>query len=82
MIIWFYNTPGNSVLIAGLFHASFNTTVNILNDNLPAPAGTFVLIGTAVAVLAATLLVVLTTEHGLSTTATPTRFPGRPPEIR
>ena len=60
LIIWFYNSTGNSVLIAGLFHASFNTTVNTFNDYLPAPAGTSVLIGTAVAVLAAALLVVLT----------------------
>jgi uncharacterized protein len=60
LIIWFYNSTRNSVLIAGLFHASFNTTVNTFNDYLPAPAGTSVLIGTAVAVLTATVLVVLT----------------------
>jgi membrane protease YdiL (CAAX protease family) len=60
LIIWFYNAAGSSVLIAGLFHASFNTTVNTFNDYLPAPQGTSVLVGTAVAVLAAVVSVVLT----------------------
>jgi hypothetical protein len=57
------------------FHASFNTTVNTFNDYLPAAAGTSVLIGTAVAVLAATVLVVLTRAR-LEYHPTPTRFPG------
>lgn len=60
LIIWFYNAAGNSVLIAGLFHASFNTTVNTFNDYLPAAAGTSVLIGTAVATLTATAILALT----------------------
>jgi membrane protease YdiL (CAAX protease family) len=72
LIIWFYNATGNSVLVAGLFHASFNTTVNTINDYLPAPDGTSVLIGTAIAVLAATVLVALTRA----------RLAGRPAGIR
>ena len=77
LIIWFYNSTGNSVLIAGLFHAGFNTTVNTFNDYLPATAGTSVLIGTAVAVLAAAVLLVLTRAR-LAYRPTPTRPPGGP----
>jgi hypothetical protein len=48
------------VLIAGLFHASFNSTVNAFGDYIPAPTGTSVLIGTGVAALSAVLIIVLT----------------------
>lgn len=80
LIIWFYNTSGNSVLIAGLFHASFNATVNTFNDYLPAPKGTSVLIGTAIAVLAATVLVVLT--KGRLAYHPPPPLPSEPAGIR
>ena len=60
LIIWFYNASGSSVLIAGLFHSSFNTTVNTYDDYLPGPKGTSVLLGTAVAILAAVLVLLVT----------------------
>jgi membrane protease YdiL (CAAX protease family) len=59
LIIWFYNSTGSSVLIAGLFHASFNSTVNTFGEYIPGPPGTAVLIGTGVATLAAVLIIVL-----------------------
>ncbi|MEP6665064.1 MAG: CPBP family intramembrane glutamic endopeptidase [Nocardioidaceae bacterium] len=60
LIIWFYNGSGSSVLIAGLFHSSFNATVNTYDDYIPGPEGTSVLLGTLVAILAAVLVLLVT----------------------
>lgn len=54
---------------------AYNTTVNTFNDNLPAEAGTCVLIGTAVAFLAAAALLVPTRAR-LAYRPTPTQPPG------
>jgi hypothetical protein len=39
VIMWLYNTTGRSVLLVGLFHASFNATVAGGGEFIPGPAG-------------------------------------------
>ena len=60
VIMWLYNTTGRSVLLVGLFHASFNATVAGGREFIPGPAGTALVIATGVIVLAAVALVVAT----------------------
>ena len=60
VIMWLYNTTGRSVLLVGLFHASFNATVAGGGEFIPGPTGTALVIATGVIVLAAVGLVVAT----------------------
>jgi hypothetical protein len=60
VIMWLYNTTGRSVLLVGLFHASFNATVAGGGEFIPGPAGTSLVIATGIIVVAAVALVVAT----------------------
>ena len=60
VIMWLYNTTGRSVLLVGLFHATFNATLVGGEEFIPGPAGTSLVIATGVIVLAAVALVVAT----------------------
>lgn len=60
VIMWLYNTTGRSVLLVGLFHATFNATLVGGEEFIPGPAGTTLVIATGVIVLAAVALVVVT----------------------
>ena len=60
VIMWLYNTTGRSVLLVGLFHASFNATVAGGGEFIPGPAGTTLVIATGIIVVAAVALVMAT----------------------
>jgi membrane protease YdiL (CAAX protease family) len=60
VIMWLYNTTGRSVLLVGLFHATFNATLVGGEEFIPGPAGTALVIATGVIVVAAVALVVAT----------------------
>jgi membrane protease YdiL (CAAX protease family) len=60
VIMWLYNTTGRSVLLVGLFHASFNATVAGGGEFIPGPDGTTLVIATGIIVVAAVGLVVAT----------------------
>jgi uncharacterized protein len=60
VIMWLYNTTGRSVLLVGLFHASFNATLVGGGEFIPGPVGTALVIATGVIILAAVGLVVAT----------------------
>lgn len=60
VIMWLYNTTGRSVLLVGLFHATFNATLVGGEEFIPGPAGTTLVIATGVIVVAAVALVVAT----------------------
>ena len=60
VIMWLYNTTGRSVLLVGLFHASFNATVAGGGEFIPGPAGTTLVIATGIIALAAVALVIAT----------------------
>ena len=59
-IMWLYNTTGRSVLLVGLFHATFNATLVGGEEFIPGPAGTTLVIATGIIVVAAVGLVVAT----------------------
>ena len=62
-MMWLYNRSGASVLIAGLFHASFNTTVSRLgHEFLPDPDEGF-WIATVIVVVAGGLILFRTRRH-------------------
>jgi uncharacterized protein len=60
VIMWLYNTTGRSVLLVGLFHASFNATLVAGDEFLPGPAGTTLVIATGIVAVAAVVLAVAT----------------------
>jgi membrane protease YdiL (CAAX protease family) len=60
VLMWLYNTTGRSVLLVGLFHATFNATLVGGEEFIPGPVGTTLVIATGVIVLAAVGLVVAT----------------------
>jgi membrane protease YdiL (CAAX protease family) len=60
VIMWLYNTTGRSVLLVGLFHATFNATLVGGEEFIPGPVGTTLVIATGIIVLAAVALVVAT----------------------
>jgi len=62
VIIWLYNSTGQSVLLAGLFHCSFNATVNEFNrEFLPGfSRQAWVGIASAIVVVAAVIIAVST----------------------
>jgi membrane protease YdiL (CAAX protease family) len=59
--MWLYNSSNRSVLPAALFHANFNTTINVYADNLiPVPAEPWFFIVSSVLAAAAILIVIFT----------------------
>jgi len=61
VIMWLYNNTNRSVLLAGLFHANFNTTINMYTRGfIPVPAESWFLIVSGVVAVAAVLIIILT----------------------
>jgi len=61
VIMWLYNNTNRSVLLVGLFHSTYNTTVNrFAGAFIPGPAEFGFLIASGVVAVAAVLMVVLT----------------------
>lgn len=59
--MWLYNSSNRSVLLAALFHANFNTTINVYADNfIPVPAEPWFFIVSGVLAAAAILIVIFT----------------------
>jgi membrane protease YdiL (CAAX protease family) len=61
VIIWLYNNASRSLLIAGLFHAVFNTTINSFgHEFIPGAAEAGFYIGSGVIMIAAVFIVLMT----------------------
>ena len=61
IIMWLYNNTNRSVLLAGLFHANFNTTINMYSrEFIPVPAELWFFIVSGVVAVAAALIIILT----------------------
>lgn len=61
IIMWLYNNTNRSVLLAGLFHANFNTTINMYTrEFIPVPAELWFFIVSGVVAVAAVLILLLT----------------------
>ena len=61
IIMWLYNNTHRSVLLAGLFHATFNTTLNMYAGKfIPVPAEPWFFIVCSVVAVAAVLMIVFT----------------------
>jgi membrane protease YdiL (CAAX protease family) len=79
VIMWLYNNTNRSVLLAGIFHATFNTTINTYAGQvIPVPAEPWFFIVSGIVAVAAVLIVVFTRgrlsykpEHVSKTTEAP-----------
>lgn len=61
IIMWLYNNTNRSVLLAGLFHATYNTTINTYTgDLLPVLAESWFFIVSSVVAVAAVLIIIFT----------------------
>jgi membrane protease YdiL (CAAX protease family) len=61
VIIWLYNSASRSLLIAGLFHAVFNTTINSFgHEFIPGDVEAGFYIGSGVIMIAAIFIVLMT----------------------
>jgi membrane protease YdiL (CAAX protease family) len=61
VIMWLYNNTGYSVLLVGMFHASFNVTTSAFGSAfIPVPTGSTFLIAAPVLAAAAVLIAVFT----------------------
>jgi uncharacterized protein len=61
VIMWLYNNTNRSVLLVGLFHSTYNTTVNrIAGEFIPGPAESGFFIASGVVAVAAVLLIAFT----------------------
>ncbi|HEX5941534.1 MAG TPA: type II CAAX endopeptidase family protein [Anaerolineales bacterium] len=61
VIMWLYNNTKCSVLLAGIFHATYNTTINTYaGDFIPVPAAPWFFIVSGVVAVAAVLIVIFT----------------------
>lgn len=61
VIIWLYNSAWRSLLIVGLFHAVFNTTINTFgNELIPGAQEAGFYIGSGIVMIAATVITVRT----------------------
>ena len=59
--MWLYNNTNRTVLLAGLFHATYNTTVNrFAGEFIPVPAEPWFFIVGGVVAVAAVLIIILT----------------------
>jgi uncharacterized protein len=85
VVMWLYNSAQRSLLLVGLFHATYNTTVNRLGPVfIPGPAETGFWIASSVVAVTAVLILLLTRgqlayqpELGSHTAAPPAG--GKPP---
>jgi membrane protease YdiL (CAAX protease family) len=61
VIMWLYNNTNRSVLLAGIFHATYNTTINTYaGDFIPVPAEPWFFIVSGVVAVAAVLIIIFT----------------------
>jgi len=61
VMIWLYNNTNRSVLLVGMFHATYNTTINTYaGEFIPVPAEPWFFIVSGVVAVAAVLVVVFT----------------------
>jgi uncharacterized protein len=61
VIMWLYNNTRCSVLLAGIFHATYNTTINTYaGDVIPVPVEPWFFIVSGVVAVAAVLIVIFT----------------------
>ena len=59
--MWLYNNTNRSILLAGIFHATYNTTINTYaGDFIPVPAEPWFFIVSGVVAAGAALLLILT----------------------
>jgi membrane protease YdiL (CAAX protease family) len=59
--MWLYNNTNRSVLLAGMFHATYNTTINTYaGEFIPVPAEPWFFIASGVVAVAAVFIVVFT----------------------
>jgi hypothetical protein len=77
LFVWFYNRTGFSVLLVVIFHASFDAAINQLSyDVVPASNTARFLIFSAVIVLFATVVIIVTKGRlGTQERSTPCRTP-------
>ena len=62
--MWVYNNTNRSVLLAGMFHATYNTTINTYaGEFIPVPAVPWFFIVSGVLAVAAILIIILTRGH-------------------
>lgn len=60
-MMWLYNNINRSVLLAGIFHATYNTTINTYaGDLIPVPAESWFFIVSGVVAVVAVLIIILT----------------------
>ena len=60
-MMWLYNNTNRSVLLVGLFHATYNTTINTYaGEFIPVPAVPWFFIVSSVVAVAAVIVVVFT----------------------
>ena len=59
--MWLYNNTNRSVLLTGMFHATYNTTINAYTGKfIPVPAEPWFFIVSGVVAVAALLIVIFT----------------------
>jgi uncharacterized protein len=64
VIMWLYNNTNRSVLLAGMFHATYNTTINTYaGDFIPVPAEAWFFIVSGVVAAAAIFIIIFTRGH-------------------
>lgn len=61
VLMWLYNNTKGSVLLAGIFHATYNTTINTYaGDFIPVPADAWFFIVSSVVAVAAIFIIIFT----------------------
>jgi membrane protease YdiL (CAAX protease family) len=64
VIMWLYNNTERSVLLAGIFHATYNTTINTYaGDFISVPAEPWFFIVSGVVAVAAIFIIIFTTGY-------------------
>jgi membrane protease YdiL (CAAX protease family) len=62
--MWLYNNTNRSVLLAGMFHATYNTTINTYaGEFIPVPAEPWFFIVSGIVGVAAVFIIVITRGH-------------------
>ena len=63
-MMWLYNNTNRSVLLVGLFHATYNTTINTYaGEFIPVPAEPWFFIVSGIVAVAAVFIIVITRGH-------------------